>query len=54
MTIKFKYDLLRSDDIQEWEGSKTKRLLMLSIIAIALIGMATSANYMYEKASVKV
>jgi hypothetical protein len=30
-----------------------KRLLILAILAIALIGMAGAANYMYEKASVK-
>jgi hypothetical protein len=31
----------------------TKRLIILAVIAIALIGMAGAANYMYEKASVK-
>jgi len=31
----------------------TKRLIVLAVIAIALIGMAGAANYMYEKASVK-
>ena len=31
----------------------TKRLVVLAVIAIALIGMASAANYMYEKASVK-
>jgi hypothetical protein len=30
-----------------------RRILVLAVIAIALIGMATAANYMYEKASVK-
>jgi len=30
-----------------------KRLLTLAVLAIALIGMAGAANYMYEKASVK-
>jgi hypothetical protein len=30
-----------------------KRLLILAMLAIALIGMAGCANYMYEKASVK-
>ena len=30
-----------------------KRLLILAVLAIALIGMAGAANYMYEKASVK-
>ena len=30
-----------------------KRLIVLAIIAIALVGMASAANYMYEKASVK-
>jgi hypothetical protein len=29
-----------------------KRLLILAVLAIALIGMADAANYMYEKASV--
>src|SRR5512137_232716 len=43
-------DLLRSSDK---EGIKTKRLLVLAILAIALVGMAGGANYMYEKASVK-
>jgi hypothetical protein len=32
---------------------ETKRLLILAVLAIALIGMAGAANYMYEKASVK-
>ncbi len=31
----------------------TKRLIVLAVLAIALIGMADAANYMYEKASVK-
>ena len=31
----------------------TKRLLILAVLAVALIGMAGAANYMYEKASVK-
>jgi hypothetical protein len=31
----------------------TKRFIVLAVIAIALIGMAGAANYMYEKASVK-
>ncbi|MDD4653677.1 MAG: hypothetical protein PHQ34_15755, partial [Methanothrix sp.] len=30
-----------------------KRLLVLAVLMIALMGMASSANYMYEKASVK-
>ena len=30
-----------------------KELVVLVIIAIALVGMAGAANYMYEKASVK-
>ena len=30
-----------------------KELVVLAIIAIALVGMAGAANYMYEKASVK-
>ena len=34
-------------------GNETKRLLILAVLAIALIGMAGAANYMYEKASVK-
>jgi hypothetical protein len=34
-------------------GIDTKRLLVLAVLAIALIGMAGAANYMYEKASVK-
>ncbi len=34
-------------------GNRTKRLLTLVVLAIALVGMASSANYMYEKASVK-
>jgi len=34
-------------------GIETKRLLVLAVLAIALIGMAGAANYMYEKASVK-
>jgi hypothetical protein len=34
-------------------GNKTKRLLILAVLAIALVGMAGAANYMYEKASVK-
>ena len=33
-------------------GNETKKLLILAVLAIALIGMAESANYMYEKASV--
>ena len=32
---------------------RTKQLLILMILAIALVGMASAANYMYEKASVK-
>ena len=35
------------------EGIELKRLLILAVLAIALIGMAGAANYMYEKASVK-
>jgi len=34
-------------------GKMTRRLIVLAVIAIALIGMAGAANYMYEKASVK-
>ena len=35
-------------------GNKTtKRLIVLAVLAIALVGMAGAANYMYEKASVK-
>ena len=34
-------------------GDRTKRLLILAVLAIALVGMAGAANYMYEKASVK-
>ena len=30
-----------------------KRLLILAVLAITIIGMAGAANYMYEKASVK-
>jgi len=30
-----------------------KRILILAVLAIALIGMSSAANYMYEKASVK-
>jgi hypothetical protein len=30
-----------------------KRLIILAVLAIALVGMAGAANYMYEKASVK-
>ena len=30
-----------------------KRLIVLAVLAIALVGMAGAANYMYEKASVK-
>jgi hypothetical protein len=30
-----------------------KRLLVLAVLAIALVGMVSAANYMYEKASVK-
>jgi hypothetical protein len=30
-----------------------KRLIVLAVSAIALVGMAGAANYMYEKASVK-
>ena len=30
-----------------------KRLIVLAVSAIALVGMAEAANYMYEKASVK-
>jgi hypothetical protein len=35
------------------EGIETKRLIILAVLAIALIGMAGAANYMYEKTSVK-
>ena len=35
------------------EGIELKRLLILAVLAIALVGMAGAANYMYEKASVK-
>ncbi len=31
----------------------TKRLIVLAVLVIALIGMSGAANYMYEKASVK-
>jgi hypothetical protein len=31
----------------------SKKLLVLTVLAVALIGMADAANYMYEKASVK-
>jgi hypothetical protein len=31
----------------------TKRIIVLAVIAIVLIGMAGAANYMYEKASIK-
>jgi hypothetical protein len=31
----------------------TRHILVLAVLAIALIGMAGAANYMYEKASVK-
>lgn len=31
----------------------TKELIVLAVLAVALIGMAGAANYMYEKASVK-
>jgi hypothetical protein len=34
-------------------GNRTKRLLVLVVLAIALMEMAGAANYMYEKASVK-
>ena len=35
-------------------GNQTiKRLVVLAVLAVALIGMAGAANYMYEKASVK-
>ena len=34
-------------------GNETKKLLILAVVAIALIGMAGAANYMYEKASIK-
>ena len=30
-----------------------RNLVVLAIIAIALMGMASAANYMYEKSSVK-
>ena len=30
-----------------------KRLIVLAVLAIALVGMVGAANYMYEKASVK-
>lgn len=32
----------------------TRHLIVLAVLAIALVGMAGAANYMYEKASVKV
>jgi hypothetical protein len=35
------------------EGIELKRLLIFGVLAIALIGMASAANYMYEKASVE-
>jgi hypothetical protein len=34
-------------------GIELKRLLILAVLVIALVGMAGAANYMYEKASVK-
>jgi hypothetical protein len=34
-------------------GNETKRILILVVLAIMLIGVAGAANYMYEKASVK-
>jgi hypothetical protein len=34
-------------------GNETKRLLILAVLVMALIGVAGAANYMYEKASVK-
>jgi hypothetical protein len=33
-------------------GNRTRRILFLAVLAVALIGMAGAANYMYEKASV--
>jgi hypothetical protein len=30
-----------------------KKLIVLAVLVIALVGMAGAANYMYEKASVK-
>ena len=49
----FKYDFGGSDCCLSMEGIETKRLLILAVLAIALVGMAGAANYMYEKASVK-
>ncbi len=36
------------------EGLKTiRRLIVLAMLAVTLVSMASAANYMYEKASVK-
>jgi hypothetical protein len=48
--FKFKYD---TEYKPSQEGLELKRLLILAVLAIALVGMAGAANYMYEKASVK-
>ena len=34
-------------------NTTTKKLIVLAVLVIALVGMAGAANYMYEKASVK-
>ena len=34
-------------------STTTKKLIVLAVLVIALVGMAGAANYMYEKASVK-
>jgi len=49
----FKYDFRGNDCCLSTEGIGMKRLLILAVLAIALVGMAGAANYMYEKASVK-
>jgi hypothetical protein len=45
--------ILDDPTIVQLGGNETKRLLILAVLAVALIGMAGAANYMYEKASVK-
>jgi hypothetical protein len=52
-SITFKYDTSRSDSHPCKEGFVLKRLLVLAVLAIVLVGLAGAANYMYEKASVK-
>jgi hypothetical protein len=34
-------------------GKETKKIQILVVLAVALVGMASAANYMYEKASVQ-